>query len=291
LYEVGNKSFAFNKHIHSNEAYHHSFSLLAQKTFGLHFQNWTDKYIPHVLLDGENVVSNVSVNIIDTMWKGTLKRYIQLGTVMTDNAYRNMGLSRFLINRIFADWLSNCDAMYLYANDTVLDFYPRFGFVKEEEYQSSMPITHTHKNVKARILNMSNKADVELLHKFYHKSNPFSALPMLDNFGLLMFYCSASMKDCVYYIEEYSAIVIAKQNDETLICYDIFCDKGFSMASILSHVVCKGCKNVLFGFAVENAEDSALTLVQVEDTTLFVLQSKENIFADNKTMFPLLSHA
>jgi len=63
------------------------------------------------------------------------------------------------------------------------------------------------------------------------------------------------------------------------------------MASILSHAAFKGCKNVLFGFAVENAEDSALTLVQEEDTTLFVLQSKENIFADNKTMFPLLSHA
>ena len=237
------------------------------------------------------MVSNVSVNIIDTMWKGTLKRYIQLGTVMTDNAYRNMGLSRFIINRIFADWLSNCDAIYLYANDTALDFYPRFGFFKEEEYQCSMPITHTYENVKARKLNMSNKSDVELLHKFYHISNPFSALPMLDNFGLLMFYCSASMKDCVYYIEEYSAIVIAKQNDETLICYDIFCDKGFPMASILSHVVLKGCKNVIFGFAVENAEDSTLSLVQEEDTTLFVLQSKENIFSDNKTMLPLLSHA
>ena len=73
MYEVGNKTFAFNKHVHSNEAYHHSFSLLAQKTFGLSFQNWTDKYIPHVLLDGENVVSNVSVNIIDTMWKGSFQ--------------------------------------------------------------------------------------------------------------------------------------------------------------------------------------------------------------------------
>jgi hypothetical protein len=28
-----------------------------------------------------------------------------------------------------------------------------------------------------------------------------------------------------------------------------------------------------------------------ENTTLFVLSSKENVFADNQLMFPLLSHA
>lgn len=82
-------------------------------------------------------MANVSVNIIDIEIQEQVKRYIQIGTVMTDCNYRNKGLSRKLMDKILQDWKDKCDAIYLYANDSVLDFYPKFGFIKAMEYQYS----------------------------------------------------------------------------------------------------------------------------------------------------------
>ena len=60
-----------------------SFNALAERTFGLSFENWyqngfwNDKYIPYsILLDG-NIIANVSVNIINCEVKGKKRRYIR----------------------------------------------------------------------------------------------------------------------------------------------------------------------------------------------------------------------
>lgn len=36
------------------------------------------------------------------------QRYIQLGTVATDEAYRHRQLSRFLMERVLEDWNQQC---------------------------------------------------------------------------------------------------------------------------------------------------------------------------------------
>jgi predicted N-acetyltransferase YhbS len=294
-YYINGKGYIFDNNIRENEEVRLSFDKLAQKTFDLSFENWyqngywADKYIPYVLLDGERVASNVSVSIIDTVWQNEKKRYVQLGTIMTDSEYRGKGLSRLLMEKVLEEWKDKCDAIYLFANDTVLDFYPKFGFVKADEYQCQISITS--KNRAARKLDMSNDTDRGLLFEKYKKSNPFSALPMVDNVGLLMFYCSQFMKDYVYYVEDYDAAVIAMQNDKNLICFDIFCDGNNDMNDVLAIVANNDTTNVVFGFSPKSTTNCQATLLQEEDTTLFVLSNKENVFADNQLMFPLLSHA
>lgn len=101
------------------------------------YQNgyWKDRYIPYALLDGNNVITNVSVNIIDFFVMGEKKTCIQIGTVMTDKEYRNQGLNRFLMKKVLEEWRERCDVIYLFANDSVLNFYPKFGFVSVPEYQ------------------------------------------------------------------------------------------------------------------------------------------------------------
>lgn len=284
-----------DKNIRDNIKLRESFIALAIRTFDLSFESWyqngywADKYIPYAMLDGEKVVANASVNIIDTVWNGHPKRYIQIGTVMTDMEYRNKGLSRRLMEQILSDWQDKCDAIYLFANDTVLDFYPKFGFVKETEYQCSMPVVPKSGAIKQ--LNMSSDEDQAFLKKYYAKSNPFSELPMLNNYGLLMFYCASFMKDCVFYCEEFDAVVVAMQNNDTLMCFDIYCDDNKSLRDILSTVASKKTSNVVFGFTPKDTGDCTVNAIEGEDDTLFILKSKDNVFARNKVMFPSLSHA
>jgi GNAT superfamily N-acetyltransferase len=294
-YSINGKEYTYNSDILGNDQIRISFMELTQKTFGLDFETWYQNgywgksYIPHVLLDNNHVVANVSVNIINTVWQNQRKSYIQLGTVMTDSKYRNKGLARFLLNKILEEWKDKCDAVYLFANDSVLDFYPKFGFVRASEYQSEMPIYKNQGVVKK--LDMSSPQDRELLLGKYAQSNPFSALPMIDNVGLLMFYCSQFMSNNVYYVEECDAIVIAEYEDDNLLCYDIFCTNDKALGDILSIMSTENTKNVRFGFALKKTYNYKISQLNGENTTLFVLSSKENVFADNQLMFPLLSHA
>jgi len=241
------------------------------------------------LVDDGKVIANASVNIFKSRYDGQEKRCIQIGTVMTDPDYRNQGLSRYLIERILSEWKEKCDIMYLFANDSVLDFYPKFGFVKAVEYQCSSPITPTKGRI--RKLDMSRASDRALLKRYYTKSNPYSALTMEDNYELLMFYCSSFMKDCVYFLEDFDAVIIASDKNEVLTCHDIFCNGGHVLIDIVSSVAESQIHTVVFGFTPTEHAAFHSQILEEEDTTLFILKGKDHWFVNHQVMFPVLSHA
>lgn len=281
--------------IRDREILRRSFNELAEKTFGLSFEEWyqagywTDAYSPHVITDGERVIANVSVNRIDVCWRGKPRRYIQLGTVMTDSEYRGKGLSRRLLEQVLEEWRENCDGIYLFANDSVLDFYPKFGFQKATEYQCRKQVVP--KSGEIRKLDMESEADRKLLKEHYELSNPFSDFAFVNNYGLLMFYCSAFLKDCVYYLPAFDAVVIAEREEDSFLCYDIYCSAGQSMDKILETAADGTDGKVLFGFSPKDTEGCTIAPLKEEDTTLFVLEGKESPFEEGRLIFPLLSHA
>lgn len=288
-------NITFDKSIRFNAAKRKSFNDLAKSTFDISFKTWfqsgywSDRYAPYTFCLEDRVIANVSVNTIDTLWNGTSRRYLQIGTVMTDPEFRHRGLSRQLMEKVLEDHGDNCDAIYLYANDEVLDFYPKFGFVMESEFAASLPLNNGL--ACAKKLDLTQPSNVQILLEYYKKSNPYSMMPMLDNFELLMFHCQGPCSNAVFLAEEEQALVIAEQTGDTLYCFDIYCEKGLSLDDCLKSVAYPDVKNVTFGFALRDTAKSSLFRVQEEDTTLFVLKSKENIFAESKTMLPTLSHA
>lgn len=294
-YKINGYEYDFVKDIRENRQIRKSYNLLSQDVFGLDFEPWYQKgywsndYIPYVFLYNGNVVSGVAVNIINTKWENKAKHYVQLGTVMTAREYRGRGLSRWLVERVLEEWEDKSDAVYLFANDSVLDFYPKFGFEKALEYQCSKPISKRDGTVKK--LDMSTAHDRKLLLDAYKFSNPFSILTMENNEGLLMFYCMQFLRENVYYIEQYEAVVVAGYDDEKLICYDIFCRGGCNMDDILCTMAGQNTKIAVLGFTPKLIGGFNIFKLQEDNTTLFVLKGKENLFRENQLMFPLLSHA
>jgi predicted acetyltransferase len=94
----------------------------------------------YALVSNNKVIANASANIIDLIWQGEPRRYIQIGTVMTDIDHRNKGLAGQLVRQILADWQDKADAFFLFANPTTVDFYPKFGFERTDEHQYIMPV-------------------------------------------------------------------------------------------------------------------------------------------------------
>ena len=96
-------SIQIEKNYRDNDVLRASFNRLAEKVFGLNFEGWyqngfwKDNYIPYSVIEGGEVVSNVSVNACNMTYKGEIIKLIQLGTIMTDPDHRGKGYARLLM--------------------------------------------------------------------------------------------------------------------------------------------------------------------------------------------------
>lgn len=263
-------------------------------TFDIDFEEWyqtgywQDSYLPYSLVNEDQVVANVSVNLMQFMHQGTAKKMIQLGTVMTHPNYRGLGLSRLLIEQVLADYRNYGELLYLFANDSVLDFYPKFGFKEASEHCYTYSPIYSGKSSPMHKLDMTLKDSARTILRCYAYGNPLSAFYPLGNEGLLMFYATQGMRDHVYYLPEQDAVMIAKISGNKMTLYEIFCERELTPAH-LSAIIPQGIEEVNLGFTPKEPTAMTCKLLKQEDTTLFVMGG--NIFEGNPLMFPLLSHA
>lgn len=294
---IKNNKYYFAKGYKDNDRLRKSFNELAIKTFDINFEiwyqsgYWQDRYIPYSIVDENNVVANVSVNVMDFEVLGEMKVFIQLGTVMTDSRYRNLGLSRFLIEEIIDEWKDKCDLIYLFANDTVLNFYPKFGFNKAEEYQYSKSISYNKSNISFEKLNMDDKNQRDFVYDKIKSSISYSKLSLKNDMDLIMFYCIGYMKENIYYIKDYDVIVFAEFNKDILMIIDIYGTSYIDIDNIIDVLANDNIKQVAFGFTPKDDSLYDVNLYKDEDTTLFVLGEKVNMFKRNKLIFSPISHA
>jgi GNAT superfamily N-acetyltransferase len=287
--------FTLCDRVRDDETARRGFLSLAKAVFSLDFTPWLEggwwggDYIPHALLDGDKVVANVSVNIIGSSWRGEAKRFIQLGTVMTDPDYRGRGLARRLMEEVTARYRNLCDGMYLYANDSVLDFYPKFGFERAEEWQYRKPVQRS--GLPVRKLNMDDEEDRQNLLNAYQKyGNPCSALPVVGNTGLLMFYCAQFLKDCVYEIPSLGCVAVAEFDGDTMLLSDVF-GADAPLTEVLSALATEGTKSAALGFTPAHAPGFVCEPRREAGATMFAEGTLIPLLRKNRVMFPLLSHA
>ncbi len=278
-----------------NSIFRKSFNELTKKTYGFQFEDWyqngywSDTYIPYSLADGEKIIANVSVNKMDFVMDEHRKNFIQLGTVMTDKDYRGQGLSRYLIDKIIAEWADKVDGIYLFANDNVLEFYPKFGFVESKEYHYKYKIKEVECSTKYIKVNMNEEDNT---NKFIQAnlSNVPNARLWVDNLGLIMFYTTSFMSESVYFLPEENCYVIADLNEENIFIHQIISNEKVNIYNIM-HSFGSNIKEVVLGFTPLDSNGFVVEECKEEDTTLFVLGSHLKIIEKERLMFPTLSHA
>lgn len=292
------KELTFFKGYQQEDKKRAAFNRLAVKTFDLSFEEWyqsgywRDKYIPYTLFDGEQAVANVSVNIMDFNIFGHQQRTIQIGTVMTDEAYRNQGLSRRLMEKIFEDWKAGGHLIYLFANSSVWGFYPKLGFKSVKEYQYQRTITPTTQANSVK-LDMDKKENREKLYNYTQNTCPFGKISMQENADLVMFYCITVYKDNVIYLPELDVIAITEIKGRQLNLLDVFSKKEQNLDDVIHALSNKIIDTVRLGFVPKDCSSYERVPVDEKamDEMLFVEADKTALFDKNQLMFPLLSHA
>ena len=274
-------------------AHRDAYFALAKSVFGLDFTIWydsgysTDGFMPYTLFDGDRAVASVGVAITDLNWRGKPVHAAQLSTIMTANDYRGLGLSAWLMKHVLDEWKGKADLIYLHANDSVLDFYPKFGFIRAQEYVYRLPI---HNNdADYRKLDLDNEQDAALLMDLYGRcNNPYSALQLVG--APPTFHLVTNHPDNVYYVEKYNAVIVAEVERNELWCYDIYTDSHSPMADILG-AVADDMTTVRLGFTPIDDGDCSCEKLLGKHTASFAIDGDYNIFRLDKVTFPLLSQA
>ena len=286
-------SFCIEKNYRNNENLRASFNRLAEKTFGLNFENWyqngfwKDNYIPYsVVIDGE-VVSNVSVNACNMNYKGEIVKLIQLGTIMTDKDHRGKGYARTLMEEIMKDYEGKVDGIYLFANDSVLEFYPKFGFKEAKEYQYTKEVAISNK-YNAEMVQLNGKNDFDRIVEILETTSQNAQLYMVDNTGLYMFYLSQFMTENLFFIADCKSYAIAEIEGDTLILHTIIGDGTVDevITAFGSQV-----KKVVLCFTPKDVTGFEKSELHEEDTTFFV---KGKFFEDScndEYMMQAITHA
>lgn len=292
-YRINDKEYMLIKNYKENELLRASFNRLTRQTYGFDFEDWyqhgywTEQYNPYSFLHDNEIVANVSVNYMEF---NSLSKHvfpIQLGTVMTHPSHRNQGLSRLLIETVIKEYENSHDLFYLFANDSVLDFYPRYGFIKSEEYGYSKYFSKKAPQANCRKLNMDLEADRSLLLELVNNRYPNAKTAMLGNTSLIMFYCSSFMKEHIYYIEDLKTAVVAEYEENHLLIQEVFCKKPVELDLVINALLVSESTLVRLGFTPTETASYTKEAVREEDTTLFI--RGKNILDNSR--FPLLSHA
>lgn len=293
------EQFKFLKNYMNNDIYRKSFSELAISTFGINFDEWYkegylgENYINYSYLYEEKVVANISVNKFNIIYNGKVKNAIQLGTVMTHKNYRNKRLIKKLMNIVLKEY-EECDLIYLFANDTVLDFYPKFGFKRVIEGKYEMDpeqISQAQLNNDAIIkLDLNKEEHIQIVKRLQEDRFPVSQkLGIINDKCLLDLYCNCEYIEDLYYITEDDVIVIFRREDDIVKIYDILSKGKFNLDKIISKVIRKNDKKIQFGFIPESSNYKIeFELEDKSDCALFVKEGKEKL--KDGILFPETSH-
>lgn len=274
-----------------------SFNDLAIKTFGLDFRDWynkgywNDQYIPYSFVQEEKVIANASVYKMSIRINGEQLKGIQIGTVMTDEHYRHQGLAKQLMLHIMKEYEGACDFMYLFANETVLDFYPKFGFTRIHESEFSLDLTASPiQRQQTSVQQLTVEQDLALLEDYAkNRYNHSSMIAVEQNESLLMFYCTLVFPHAIYYLEELETIVFMEEEEGVLNIFDIISLQPIHIEELLANIVKDSTQKVVFYFTPEFTLNGMTATIQPnDDDALFVL-SKKAILQGN-FMFPLTSH-
>lgn len=250
-----------------------SFNDLAKQIFRLDFEDWyglglwKDQYIPYAIVDGDRVIANVSVSPQEYALGGKMIRLVQLGTVMTHPEHRGRGWIRQLMARVLEDWADDCDGLLLYANDSVVDLYPRFGFQRAKETVWSKPVNHQGP-LTARRMDPALSSTRTALERMVEGQTPQSALELAEPLPLLLFYLTKFMREALWFLPQLDAWVIAEIEGTELLLHQVISRKRVDLDQVSR---CFGpVTNMTLGFTPLERAGYIANPLKESNTTLFV---------------------
>lgn len=216
-------------------------------------------YIPHSFVHEGRIIANVSVTKTEMMIKGMEVNGIQIGTVMTHPLYRGQGLSRKLIESVMKEY-SYAEFIYLLANDSVLEFYPKFGFVSSDEFiYFNESISSFEILGGKRRLCGGNPEDISILKDKLSKRNFQSKFfGVKGSVSVPLWHFLNTYTDAFHYISPLDCVAVYSILNDELQLYDIISESPLKAVDVIPYIIESGVKKIIYHFMPDDFDSCAV---------------------------------
>jgi hypothetical protein len=206
------------------------------------------------------------------------------------------------MNTVIEEFENKVDFMYLFSNETVLEFYPKFGFKAVEEHIFSIdfpldfptdfnmnfsnftnPTTPTPSSLaqaSIRKLDVCQAEDLRLITKFASERLPVSQRFGTNNTkGIVMYYCLNVFSDHIYYLENEDVIAIYQQENNQMDVFDIISINvinEMNIHNILTTIADKDTEKITFHFTPDY--EGIELKGEINNDGLFVRATGDNVY-------------
>ncbi len=246
---------------------------------------WNDDYRAFALLEDGRVLANVSVMRMRLRLQGREVTGFQLGAVGCLPSHRGLGLSRKVMEAAL-DFCGQTPVL-LFANPTVRDYYPRFGFAPWRQELFAAPHEAVPEGVPAPTLDLS---DARVRAGLAALSN--EGLPVTERFGardysnIATWYAANGFARPLRRLAE-DAWVFADVEGDTLHIDDIFAREPFDLRAQLPRLIDRPIRSIQFGFTPERWWPEATVAGEDLEADLFV---RGPSLSREPHRFPVLAH-
>ena len=231
---------------------------------------WDEDYVAHSLADGADIVANASLQRMNIVLRGEWITGWQLGAVGVVPQWRGRGLQRRIMQSLLGS-IDEKDIVFLFANDTVLDFYPLFGFKRVIESVFAAEYDVKPASEPLRALSIDRAEDLALLARVAAAAAPTTREFGARNYGgVLLWYWASFYDGCFYYCEAEDAIIVAELDGATLRVCDVLARTPFDLRSYLPRVARDAAQRVEFGFTPDAWWPDARVIADYTESPLFV---------------------
>ena len=223
---------------------------------------WVAGYDVFAAIVDNQIVSTVGRSAMRFVINGEERSGYQLGAVATSPGHRNRGLARLLMNKVLGELDAPDQPLILFANPSVLDFYPRFGFRRLSQARFVGHVDVRPSDTFAPRLDLARPID-----RAWLADHCASAIAIGQRFAARDYYPAMLFNlthrpRTIIRLDLFGAVVIVQQDGNRLLIEDLLPTRPFRLKDALPYVCTKPVRTLEFGFHPEawwpNAESQAL---------------------------------
>ena len=268
---------------------------LTRQTYGFDFEAWyqagfwPDDHQPCSLVRQCQMLANASSNRLDFSLDGQHLRTVQIGTVMTAPEAQGNGYSRYLMERLVSRWAERCDLLYLFANGTVLELYPKFGFRRVLEHEHYLPWSASPRASSFKPVDLDDSDQRRHFMATVASSCPQARLSLQPHVSQTMFYCQGPYREALLYSTAHDAYVVVEHEQGRMLLAEVYGTRPVVLLALIGELVRDTTREVVLGFTPLQVDGFATRVVDNDDA-LFVWGATATALDAQPLMFPLLSH-
>jgi len=272
----------------NNPEYEAMFDNLIQEVFGFSFAPWLEeglwdeRYESYSIIENGVMLSNLCILKMEMIVRGEKVNAIQMGAVATRENQRGRGLSRKLMQHVLELYQSTL--IYLAANPSVADFYPKFGFKQAHFYTPEIKAEINNNQVK---IVKCEADDVEFITAIENRGCFSNELDCTNTQPTQMFHAIMEYEDDIYFLPDVDVVVIAKQEDNELFIADVIAKNPVSFEELKKFLPFNSVESVEFGFNPDWLGISPEWTPMDMDEDLFFIKGNWNL--PKQCIFPTMS--